>query len=131
MAMLRSTAPRSLLRSLASHPPVRQQFRSQLCTLSARPQQAVKPFAPKTLALVRWQSTGNRRPIDEIDQHTETELGKQKLEAHPELVSSDSSTRGINSEIGVKGAAEDDSDMMGGIWGDLVRIQYTSTIRSR
>lgn len=134
--MLRSTATRSLLRSLASNPatlsptsaaPIRQQLRSQLCTLSSatRPQ-ALKPFTPKTLALVRWQSADRKAGMDEINKAQEAELQKQKLEAHPELVSSTSSTHPINSEIGTEAASrEDQTEMMSGVKADLVCRAYT------
>lgn len=131
MAMLRSTATRSLLRSLAANPtttaPIRQQFRSQLCTLSARSQAISRPFAPKTLALTRWASTtakGDQQPVDAINERSEAEFAKQKLEVHPELVSSTSSTHALRSEVGAapgeRGQAEDDTEMMGGVKGDLV-----------
>ncbi|KAK4542997.1 hypothetical protein LTR36_005995 [Oleoguttula mirabilis] len=140
MAMLRSTATRSLLRSLAAKPtssaPIRQQFRSQLCTLSARTQ-AAKPLAPKTLALTRWASTtakGDQKPMDAINERTESELGKQKLEAHPELVSSTSSTHAIHSELGAaageRGHNEDDTDMMGGVKGEMKTIRETFSLES-
>ncbi|KAK5114426.1 hypothetical protein LTR85_010249 [Meristemomyces frigidus] len=140
MAMLRSTATRSLLRSLAANPtssaPIRQQFRSQLCTISTR-SQALKPFAPKTLGLTRWASTsakGDQKPMDAIDSRQETELAKQKLEAHPELVSSSSSTHALRSELGAapgeRGQGEEETEMMGGIKGDLKTIRDTFSLES-
>lgn len=128
MAMLRSAATRSLLRSIATTPaPIRQQFRSQLCTLSARSH--VQNFTPKTLALARWASTSRgsqeRKVVGEIDPHAESEAAKETLHAHPELVSATSSTHGLMSEVGA-GAGErghneePDTDMLVGVKADLV-----------
>ena len=129
MAMLRSVATRSLLRSIATTPaPIRQQFRSQLCTLSARSH--VQTFTPKTLALTRWASTSRgsqeRNVIGDIDPQAESEIAKEKLHAHPELVSATSSTHGLMSEVGAgsgeRGHPEEaDTDMLVGVKNDLVR----------
>ena len=130
--MLRSGASRSLLRSLTTagsagakvtSSPIHQQLRSQLCTLSSRTSalSTIKPLAPRTLAQIRFASTSDRKPVDHVDAQHETELGKEKLEAHPELVSSTSSAHAINSELGAADPREeDDTDMMAGIRGDLV-----------
>lgn len=123
-SMLRSPAVRGLLRSLPTTTtqqafkvsPLRQQLRSQLCT---RP---TLRNAPRSVALVRFATTGtgDRRPMDEINSREETELGKQRLEAHPELVSATSSTHAINSELGQPPKEEAETEMLGGIKQDLV-----------
>lgn len=76
-------------------------------------------MASKTLALVRYQS-GDRKNVNSINQQHETEVGKEKLEAHPELVSAASSVHAINSEIGRSDPKEEDTDMLAGIRHDLV-----------
>lgn len=136
--MLRSGASRSIFRSLnaatnpalrATSSPIRQQLRSQLCTVSHRPQPLsnAKPLAFQTVSLVRRQSGhGDRKPVDEINAQMETELGKEHLESHPETVSASSSTHPLMSEIGAgpsttkKGGSEDETEMLGGIKTDLV-----------
>ncbi|KAI7156164.1 hypothetical protein KC349_g6452 [Hortaea werneckii] len=137
MAMLRSAATRSLLRSLNTRQPVQQQFRSQLSTLSAssaRPTTALRPFAPKTVSLVRWQATGrsgDRQMVDEIDKANETELQKEKLQARPDIVSTESSTRTLG-EVGVQDGSQkehDDHEMMGGIKSDLNTIRETFSLK--
>jgi hypothetical protein len=129
MAMLRSAATRALLRSMAANPaatsPVRQHFRSQLCSVSrASPLAPTKPLASKTLALVRHQSTGDRKPIDNIDKKAEAEIAQKEIKPHPELVSSTSTTHSaINSELDQarRGHHEDETEMLAGVKGDIVR----------
>lgn len=134
MAAFRYAATRSL-RSLTTSPtistnaPLRQQLRSRLCTLSRQQGLSlIKPAAPKTTALVRWASTAGKGSFDAIDKHHEAEVAKEKLEAHPELVSSTSSTHPINSEVGAapgqRGQQDDDQEMSGGIMSDLVRYSW-------
>ncbi len=118
-----ATAPllrRSQLRSLVR--PVATRHQTLSLTLS-------KPTLPKTLALARWQST-ERKNVNEIDAKREDNLAHEKLEVHPELVSAESSARPIMAETGdgadARGKAavpvEEDTDMMAGIRGDLVRL---------
>ncbi len=128
--MFRSGASRSFLHSLntsstpaikATSSPVRQQLRSQLCTLSRRPQSLAitKPLVPQTLALTRWQSS-DRKPVDKIDHTREDKIGeKQFTKADPARVSSEST---IAAPIAMKGgdSEEAEPDMMGGIKSDLV-----------
>ncbi|KAK0869053.1 hypothetical protein LTS02_003253 [Friedmanniomyces endolithicus] len=140
-------ASRGLLRSLAKSssttttaPLLR---RSQLCSL-VRPAAArhqtlslilSKPTLPKTLALARWQST-ERKNVNEVDAKREDNLAHEKLEAHPELVSAESSARPIMAETGdgadARGKAavpvEEDTDMMAGIRGDLQTIRDTFSL---
>jgi len=126
--MLRSSAPRAAFRALNNAAPVstRSSFLisrheaprlvSQLCTLSkSRPTASSKPL---TMALTRYQTS--RGPVDNKDQKHEQEIGNEKLEAHPELVSSTSSTHQAFSEVG-KPEEEKDVDMMAGIKSDFVR----------
>lgn len=136
VTMLRSGASRSILRSLniASNPafkvtssPVRQQLRSQLCTVSRRPQlvASVKPLAPQTL---RWQSQGDRKPIDNVDPKREEKIAKGTLEPHPELVSTSSSvTPAIGMSRGEDASAGE--HVGGGVMSDLVRSLVASPAR--
>lgn len=137
MAMLRSAATRTVFRSLhaSTAQAVRSnpQFRSQLSTVASnasRPSTAAKTFAPKTLSLVRWQASGtgkggDRKMVDEINKAEETETQKEKLAANPELVSTTSSSRMVNTELGVEEQPkkdEDDHEMMSGVKADLVSL---------
>lgn len=130
--MLRSGASRSILRSLntASPPafkitssPLRQQLRSQLCTISRRPQIAAiaKPLAPRALVGIRGASSGGREPVDKIDQKREEEIQKRKLRATPETVSQESTVMPMTGTPGDDAQVqEDDPQMMAGIKSDLV-----------
>ena len=133
--MLRSGASRSILRSLntASNPiskvtsaPIRRQFRSQLCSVSRRPQVVplVKPLAPKTLALVRWQSKDERPTVDQVDTKREEKIQQKKIEPTPELVSTTSTTIAPTGNSG-RAAQEDEPKMMAGINADLVSHCYS------
>lgn len=130
--MLRSGASRSVLRSLniGTHPalkssssPLRQQLRSQLCTISYRPQAAAfaKPLVPSGLVWARGATTATRQPVDTIDMKREEEYQKRKLAASPETVSEDSTVMPMTGGVpGDDGAAEQDPEMMSGIKSDLV-----------
>lgn len=119
--MLRSGASRSALRSIntsafkVAQTPFRQQFVSQLCTAARRPQVLA---AMKPLASVRMASTDN--VVGNVNLKEEAKTAKEKLEAHPESVSVDSSTRHVASELTKE--SHDDTDMMAGIRADMVRI---------
>jgi len=140
--MFRSGASRALLRSLttstsssAFRSQQQHQLRSQLCTLSrTSPLSPTKPLGSKTLALVRYASrTGDRSAMDEINAQHETAVAKEKLEAHPESVSSTSSMHPLNSELGGiertgKKEEDEDTDMFAGVRGDLVRCASRSVL---
>jgi len=127
--MFRSGASRSILRSVTTASPASRTqhlLRSQLCTGSgSSPRLPTKPLAVKSLGLVRHVSaTGDRKPIDEINERHEREVGKEQLEVNPQAVSTTSSTHPINSEVGArpgkKSEDEDQTEMLGGIKHDLV-----------
>src|SRR5271170_1658339 len=123
-AMLRTTATRSLHRSLTSFNAtasrsslVGNTFKAAL-TSSARPTKspAVLSVAlrkPAQKSLVRYQTTWS------LDKEAEAELAKQKLVADPELVSIGSSVQRIIPER--QSEPEKDVDMMAGIRSDFVR----------
>ena len=125
--MLRSGASRAAFRALSSGAASSSRssfiaaqsapkFTSKLSTFnSSRPQALSKPL---TMALTRFQTT--RGPVDNIDQKHESEVGKEKLAPHPEIVSADSSTHPIFAEVGRQEEQEKDTDMMLGIRQDLV-----------
>lgn len=123
--MLRSGASRAAFRALSGSASTGRttflaaqngsRFTATLSTLSTRrPQSLAKPLG---MGMTRFASA--RTPMDNIDQKHERELAKGKLEAHPELVSAESSTHPLFEEIG-KPEEEKDTDMMAGIRGDLV-----------
>lgn len=126
--MFRPTASRSLFRSLnaASHqsiraqiPAARPQLRSQLCTLSKRPQ-SLAMTNPTALQMIR-QATDNRGPMDTIDTKRESRIGEKKLQADPSTVSTTSSTHPIMGEARSEESGERDADMMAGVKHDMVR----------
>jgi len=121
--MFRAGAARQLraLSGLGASVPRNSHFSSKLCTLS----QATRPLAigkPMTLALARHVS--QLTPMDKINKEAESKLGAQKLEAHPDIVSSTSSTHALFSEVGTE-EKQDDGDMMAGVKGDLKTIKDT------
>lgn len=130
--MLRSPASRLLVRSLnaANAQPLRLSFTaasnkapltSRLCTLSnsRRPQNgtaaSLKPVPSALSQRQRYASTQWDKP----DLKAEKDIAQKKLEAHPELVSSTSSTHPVFSEIGTP-EPEKEVDMMKGIKQDVV-----------
>lgn len=130
--MLRTGASRTILRSInttstsalkATSSPLRQQLRSQLCTISRRPHAATiaKPLAPKTLNLVRVASSRSREPVDQIDHKREEEIQKKKLQATPESVSTDSTIMPMTGTPGDENKTEDEGHVASGIKHDFVR----------
>ena len=121
-SLLRTGATRSLLRTLNT---TTSQPRTQLHTLSrsSRPQ----ALTPKTLALMRWQSSGSsgaREPVDSINMKREEKLMDRKLKPTPDSVSTSSTVlpmAGIeNPRSGHASEEEQDPKMMAGISSDLV-----------
>jgi hypothetical protein len=135
MAFLRSAASRRL-RSLATAPITSRSAvvvpRSQFCHLSTSRHATlgvVRPAVPKTLALVRFQST-ERKNVNEIDAKAEERAHAGRINPHPEYVSATSSTHAINSEVaaspGQRGQRDaDETEMLGGVKSDLVRSHIT------
>jgi len=130
--MLRNPASRAILRSFANvgakpaRPMIngalqRPQLASQLCTLSSkRPQRiAVALNRSVTATFQRHASSAQPPHFDKVNTKAEDKLAHQKLEAHPELVSSTSSIHPLNSEIGVQ-EQEKEVDMLAGMRSDLV-----------
>ena len=127
--MLRTTIPRTLLRPLTTAPTkvARAQFQfkpnvlesvqftSRLCTLSSKRPQAIAV----TIQKLNRTALRSSSKYDKPDKNLEAKIGKKKLEAHPELVSTTSSTHPLFGEIGTK-EPEKDADMSAGIVADLV-----------
>jgi len=139
--MLRTGAPRSLLRTtfLTKTPspaiaPAKTApslaFRSQLATLTParRPHLQVTSITRPSALQAQWHLRGAssssskpRQPIDTVDTQHEQEIAAQKLEAHPELVSSDSSMISVSTPASEAAATEEqEPKMMAGIYSDLV-----------
>ena len=85
---------------------------------------ALTPYKPCTSALVRYASKVVRPILPPIDKEREAAYGRRLLRAHPERVSSESTTHPIFHEI-VEPPPRPDPDMMAGINGDLVRSYIT------
>jgi hypothetical protein len=127
--MLRTTIPRTLLRPLTTaptkaaraqfqfRPSVSEsvQFTSRLCTLSSKRPQAIAISIQKLNRTTLRSSSKYDKPNTTLEE----KVGKEKLVAHPELVSTTSSTHPVFSEIGTKDP-EKDADMSAGIMADLV-----------
>jgi hypothetical protein len=71
----------------------------------------------KPLALMRMASTDSI--VGNINLKEEAKKAKEKLTVSPETVSVDSSTRPVASELTKE--SHDDTDMMAGIYADMVR----------
>jgi len=130
--MLRNPASRAVFRSFTNagakpaRPTIngalqRPQLTSQLCTLSARSPQriGVALNRPVITPFLRQASTAQPPHFDKPNTNAEDKIAHQKLEAHPELVSSTSSIHPLNSEIGVP-EPEKEVDMLAGMKSDLV-----------
>ncbi|KAK3079177.1 hypothetical protein LTS18_005549 [Coniosporium uncinatum] len=139
--MLRNPASRAILRSFANvgakpaRPMIngalqRPQLASQLCTLSSkRPQRiAVALNRSVTATFQRHASSAQPPHFDKVNTKAEDKLAHQKLEAHPELVSSTSSIHPLNSEIGVQ-EQEKEVDMLAGMRSDLRTIAETFSLQ--
>lgn len=128
--MLRSGAARAVLRTLntATFQPARSsfngaatkvQFTSKLCTSSYKRPQALIFAArkPVTASLARQATTQTQ--WDKPDKKHEKDVGKQHLEAEPDIVSTTSSVHSVFSEVATP-EPERDIDMMAGVKSDLV-----------
>jgi hypothetical protein len=136
--MLRTMIPRSLLRPLTTAPTNAAraqskfvprisesvQFNSRLCTLSSKRPQAIAVSIQKLNRTTLRSSSKYEKPDTEL----EKKIGKEKLEAHPDLVSTTSSTHPLFNEIGTKDS-EKDADMSAGIVADIVSM-ITSTLKN-
>ncbi|TLD21662.1 hypothetical protein E2P81_ATG08250 [Venturia nashicola] len=129
--MLRTTIPRSLLRPLTTAPAKaaraqshfkpcvseNAQFTSRLCTLASK--------RPQTIAAsIHKLNLRSSSKYDKPDIKLEQKVGQEKIEAHPELVSTTSSTHAIFSELATK-EPEKETDMSAGIVADLKTIKDT------
>ncbi|KAK5113835.1 hypothetical protein LTR62_003219 [Meristemomyces frigidus] len=134
MAFLRSAASRSL-RTLNVTPSVTRSAalkQSQLCTFTRRPQ-AVR----QVLALTRWASTIDRPHVDSIDVKAEEEAHNRRIRPTPELVSTQSTTRVYNNEVGERSGKpttkvvkeDEDTEMLAGVKGDLKTIAETFSMK--
>lgn len=101
--MLRSSAPRSLLRTFTKASPASRLSYSAASpklnpTLpsrwsSKRPQLALPPIRPTTTSL--YYATKDGPPFDRKDEKHEHEVAESKIEAHPEDVSMNSTMRPV------------------------------------
>ncbi|KAK3676017.1 hypothetical protein LTR78_004209 [Recurvomyces mirabilis] len=136
MAFLRSAATRSL-RTVSFNPSVTRSAalkHPQLCTFTRT--QALNKV-PRTLALTRWAST-DRPNVDQIDVKAEEAAHAKRIRATPELVSTHSTQRIYNNEVGERSGKEaaqrgkwddDETEMLGGVKGDLRTIAETFSMK--
>jgi len=125
--MLRTGFSRSAFRALSSASSVTRtsfnagqnapRYTSKLCTMSKSRPMALR--LPSSMALTRSFADEKPAGLASIDQKHEKEIAKEKLEVHPETVSTASSTHPVFGEVGAE-EPEKDTDMMAGIRGDLV-----------
>ena len=122
-AMFRTTTARTVLRSLQTTPrasipnaALRATLKTSARSFKTSPvlSLAIRPTLQKSL--VRYQS----QFVAVADKDAEARLGKEKVAAHPDLVSADSSIHPVQGEIGLE-EKENDVDMMAGIRSDFVR----------
>jgi len=102
----------------------------QTRVLSSKPSTmlALTLHKPASTSLRRYATTTKGNVYDETDVKAESQLAKEKLEAHPDLVAPDSSVRHVFREEGVE-EEEKNTDMMAGIKADLKTIRETFTLR--
>ena len=82
---------------------------------------ALSLYKPTGSALVRFASNTTKPPgIESIDTKHEAEISQRVMRAHPERVSSESTTHPLFHEV-VDAPDLPEPDMMAGIKGDLVR----------
>jgi len=87
------------------------------------------PYRPVTVALRQYATpTGYGTAYDKIDKKAEEQLAKKPLEAHPEAVSTSSTTRPVFTEQGVE-EQERDVDMMASVRQDVETIKDTFTLK--
>lgn len=79
---------------------------------------AMTALQPFSTSLQRYAS-----PYDKVDTKHEDQVEHEKLEAHPDQVSSTSSVHQIFHEHGVPDKAKDE-DMLAGVWSDWVSLFY-------
>lgn len=77
-----------------------------------------KPFSSTSLQRYAAHPGG---PFDQIDKKHEEAVENEKIEAHPEEVSSSSTVHQVFSEKGVE-EEEEDTDMLAGVKSDLVSL---------
>ena len=131
--MVLGYVPRSLIRISAGRGFCKLSTRSFLSTNTLSPTKAARSLAlslykPTGSALVRYASNATKPPGNEqIDTKHEAEIGQRVMRAHPERVSSESTTHPLFHEI-VDAPEQPDPDMMAGIRSDLVRADCWLTI---
>lgn len=92
---------------------------------------ALRLYQPRSLALAlpkplrtpfpRYTSTQPGKPFDHVNKEEEKAIGKERLEAHPEAVSTVSTTHQVFHENKVEEPEEEDVDMLAGVKSDFVR----------
>lgn len=83
---------------------------------------ALSLYKPFSTSLQRYATTSDPgKPIDKIDRKHEEVVEREKIEAHPEEVSVDSSVHQVFHEKGVE-EPEKDEDMLAGVKADIVGL---------
>jgi hypothetical protein len=128
--MLRATGTRSLLRNITKAPAARSSYSAASSKFrnatplrqlnNQRPQLLPSLSRPTTTSLL--YATKSEPPVNKIDKGAERKYAEQKLEAHPEQVSPDSTVRHV-----FEGSRKikDEDEMMSGIRADIGTIKDT------
>lgn len=129
--MLRSTATRSLLKGFSKVPAARSSYNTASAKLRnaaslrqlnhKRPQVLLSLSRPTTTSLL--YATKPTTPYDPLDPKEAKKVLESKIEPHPDDVSAGSSVRHVFE--GSQGEKKEDSEMLGGIKGDIETIKET------
>ncbi len=111
--------------NLARARPLKQQLPRNL-SLRKAPTVSLVLHKPLTTSVQRYATTPG--PFDKIDKKHEELVEHEKLEVHPEDVSSTSSVHQLFQEKGVEESEEKDEDMLAGIKADLVGLSLAFVI---
>ncbi|KAI4199307.1 MAG: hypothetical protein LQ350_004689 [Teloschistes chrysophthalmus] len=116
-----TTSPRGLRYGSQSS----QLLKSRDGRLTRIPTLELTAYRPLSTSVQRHASTFTpEHPYDHIDKKHEEDIGKKHLKPHPEEVSVDSSVHQVFHEKGVPDA-EQDEDMLAGVYSDLRTIRDT------
>ncbi|KAI9852283.1 MAG: hypothetical protein M1838_001171 [Thelocarpon superellum] len=91
------------------------------------PSLALAAWTPRSTAIQRASTTASGTVYDTIDKKAEQSYGTELLQANPDEVSGDSSTRHVMAEA--RSETDKDVDMLAGLKADLITIRETFALR--